>query len=71
MLRFEPMQVDIELSGRHTCGMTVCEHRHLPVESAGMIRQRAPLGDPSAEVAVAVDPERFRERFISVPARHP
>ena len=71
VLRFEPMQVDIELSGTHTYGMTVCDHRHLSTESAGMARQRAPLGKPNAEVAVAVDPERFWERFISVLASYP
>ena len=36
-----------------------------------MTRQRAPLGNPNTEVAVAVDPERFRERFISVLASDP
>ena len=71
VLRFESMQVDIELSGTHTYGMTVCDHRHLSTESAGMARQRAPLGSPNAEVAVAVDPERFWERFISVLASYP
>ena len=71
VLRFESMQVDIELSGEHTYGMTVCDHRHLSTESAGIARQRAPLGDPNAEVAVAVDPERFWERFISVLANYP
>ena len=71
VLRFEPMQVDIELSGKHTYGMTVCDHRHLSTGSGGMVRQRAPLGSPNAEVAVAVDPERFWERFISVLASYP
>ena len=71
VLRFEPMKVDIELSGQHTCGMTVCDHRHLSTESAGMFRQRAPLEHPNAEVAVAVDPERFWERFIPVLASYP
>ncbi|MCY4452378.1 MAG: hypothetical protein OXC01_10560 [Immundisolibacterales bacterium] len=71
MLRFEPMQVEIELAGEHTYVMTVCDHRHLSTESAGMVRQRAPLGDPNAEVAVAVDPERFWKRFISVLASFP
>ena len=70
-LRFEPMQVDIELAGTHTYGMTVCDHRHLSTESSGMARQRDPLGHPNAEVAVAVGPERFWERFISVLASYP
>ena len=43
-----------------------------PVDGVrGMVRQRAPLGSPNAEVAVAVDPERFWERFISVLASYP
>ena len=71
VLRFEPMQVDIELSGTHTYGMTVCDHRHLATESMGMARLRDPLGNPNAEVAVAVDPERFWERFIPVLASYP
>ena len=70
-LRFEPMRVDIELSGEHTYGMTVCDHRHLSTESTGMVRQRDPLGHPNAEVAVAVDPERFWARFIEVLAKYP
>ena len=71
MLHFESMQVDIELAGKHTYGMTVCDHRHLSTESSGMARQRASLGNPNAEVAVAVDPERFWKRFISVLASYP
>ena len=70
VLRFEPMQVDVELSGAHTRGMTVCDHRHLSPESTGMARLRDPLGRPNAEVAVAVDPERFWERFIEVLATY-
>ena len=71
VLRFESMQVDIELAGEHTCGMTVCDYRHLSAESAGMTRQRDPLGRPNAEVAVAVDAERFWERFVEVLATYP
>lgn len=71
VLRFESMQVDIELSGEHTYGMTVCDRRHLSTDAAGLVRQRDPFGRPNAEVAVAVDPERFRERFISVLASYP
>ena len=71
VLRFEPMQVDIELSGGHTRGMTVCDFRHLATESAGFARQRDPLGRPNAEVAVTVDPEPFWERFLEVLASYP
>lgn len=71
VLRFESMQVDIELSGEHTYGMTVCDARHLATEAAGIVRRRDPLGRPNAEVAVAVDPERFWERFIEVLASYP
>ena len=65
------MQVDIELAGEHAYGMAVCDHRHPSMESAGMARQRAPLGNPNAEVAVGVDPEGFWDRFISVLATYP
>ena len=71
VLRFESMQVDVELAGEHTCGMTVCDYRHLSAESAGMTRQRDPLGRPNAEVAVAVDAERFWEQFVEVLATYP
>ena len=71
VLRFESMQVDIELSGEHTYGMTVCDRRHLSTDAAGLVRQRDPFGRPNAEVAVAVDPERFWERFIAVLAGYP
>ena len=71
VLRFESMQVDIELLGTHTYGMTVCDHRHLATESSGVARQRAPIGTPNAEVAAAVDPERFSNRLISVLASNP
>ena len=71
VLRFEAMQVDIELEGAHTYGMTVCDCRHLSLESTGMARQRAPLGYPNAEVAVAVDAEAFWTRFIDVLATYP
>ena len=36
-----------------------------------MARLRDPFGHPNAEVAVAVDPERFWERFIEVLAGYP
>ncbi len=68
-LRFESMQVDIELEGEHTYGMTVCDRRHLAPGSSA--RQREPLGRPNAEVAVAVEPRRFWERFIEVVATYP
>ena len=70
-LRFESMQVDIELAGKHTYGMTVCDCRHLSTESAGMSRQREALGRPNAEVAVAVDPHSFWERFIDTLSTYP
>ena len=69
VLRFEAMQVDIELEGEHTCGMTVCDQRHLSPVSAR--RQRGPLGRPNAEVAVAVNSRCFWERFIEVVATYP
>ena len=69
IVRFEAMQVDIELEGEHTFGMTVCDQRHLSPVSARRLRR--PLGHPNAEVAVAVNPRRFWEQFIEVVATYP
>ncbi len=49
--------------------MTVCDRRHLAPGSA--VRQRASLGRSNAKVAVAVQPQRFWERFIEVVTTYP
>jgi inosine-uridine nucleoside N-ribohydrolase len=71
ILTFEPMHVAIELGGKHTYGMTVCDGRHLkPDPRAGAAH--APRGDPpNAEVAVAVNADRFWELFLDVLATYP
>ena len=69
----EPMHVAIELTGTHTAGMTVCDGRRL-----GPDLRRVPTDRPVAEgapanadVAVAVDVERFWSRFLEVLATYP
>ena len=66
ILTFEPMHVAIEFTGTHTYGMTVCDYRN----------RRTDTGEPqdehaNAEVAVAVDAERFWERFLDVLQSYP
>lgn len=72
ILTFEAMHVQVELHGRHTYGMTLCDHRHLrpdtlAPEGSGVLRG----GAPNAEVAVAVDVPRFWELFLDVLATYP
>jgi inosine-uridine nucleoside N-ribohydrolase len=67
ILTFEPMHVAVELHGQHTYGMTVCDYRHLRPETL----QPEALGvtrgeEPNAEVAIAVDAERFWTLFLDV-----
>jgi inosine-uridine nucleoside N-ribohydrolase len=81
VLTFEPMHVAIELTGAHTTGMTVCDGRRTdPVTFRGYATlQPAIEGEginetaagPNAEVAVAVDVERFWELFLDVLATYP
>jgi inosine-uridine nucleoside N-ribohydrolase len=81
ILTFEPMHVAVELIGTHTRGMTLCDGRRvdpvtfrLPenlapfVEGTGMNEAGPP---PNAEVAVAVDADRFWELFLDVLATYP
>jgi purine nucleosidase/pyrimidine-specific ribonucleoside hydrolase len=81
ILTFEPMHVAVELTGTHTAGMTLCDGRRTdpvtfrryptiapPVEGEGM-NEAGPA--PNAEVAVAVDVERFWELFLDVLATCP
>ncbi|MCP4421187.1 MAG: nucleoside hydrolase [Chloroflexi bacterium] len=66
VLSFEPMHVAIELTGTHTYGMTVCDYRNRRTDSG------EPQGEPAnAEVAVAVDADRFWERFLDVLQSYP
>lgn len=65
VLQFERMHVAIELTGANTLGRTVCDDRFL---RAGARRDAAvrPGDPPNAEVAVAVDGERFFHLFFTV-----
>ncbi len=66
VLTFEPMHVAIELTGKHTYGMTVCDYRNRRTDTG------EPQGEPvNAEVAVAVDADRFWERFLDVLQSYP
>jgi pyrimidine-specific ribonucleoside hydrolase len=72
ILTFEPMHVAIELAGTYTFGMTVCDGRHLRADNPGSGAARPPRGaPPNAEVAVAVNADRFWELFLDVLATYP
>lgn len=72
ILTFEPMHVAIELRGEHTYGMTLCDYRHLRPETLERERQGVTQGkEPNAEVAVAVNAERFWELFLDTLATYP
>ena len=72
VLRFEPMHVAVELHGKHTYGMTLCDYRHhepssIEASGTGILRGEA----PNAEVAVGVNDDRFWELFLDVLASYP
>ena len=72
ILTFEPMHVAIELGGKYTYGMTVCDGRHLRADNPGGGAVRPPRGEsPNAEVAIAVNADRFWELFLDVLATYP
>jgi inosine-uridine nucleoside N-ribohydrolase len=72
VIRFEPMHVAIELRGTHTYGMTVCDARHLRAGAAEPETVGPPRGEaPNAEVAVAVNAERFWGMFLDAVATYP
>jgi pyrimidine-specific ribonucleoside hydrolase len=72
VLRFEPMHVAIELRGTHTYGMTLCDSRHLREPD---LTPRAPGRhrgeEPNAEVAVAVNADRFWDLFLDALSSYP
>ena len=70
ILHFEPMHVAIELTGTHTAGMTLCDGRHLGPDMRAL-KRRIRGEAPNAEVAVAVDSERFWELFLDILASYP
>ena len=72
VLRFESMHVAIELRGTHTYGMTLCDARHLREADLTPRRPDGHRGEaPNAEVAVAVNADRFWEMFLDVLATYP
>lgn len=72
MLTFEPMHVAIELKGEHTYGMTVCDARHLREDDTEAGGSGINRGESrNAEVAVAVDADRFWDRFLEALSTYP
>jgi pyrimidine-specific ribonucleoside hydrolase len=69
ILTFEPMHVAVELAGEYTYGMTLCDARHLRPDQGGSAIYRGE--PPNAEVAVAVDADRFWELFMDILATYP
>ncbi len=70
ILTFEPMHVAIELTGTHTTGMTLCDGRHLGPDFRAL-KHRTRGEAPNAEVAVAVNADRFWELFLDILATYP
>jgi purine nucleosidase/pyrimidine-specific ribonucleoside hydrolase len=74
ILTFAPMRVDVELAGTHTYGMTLSDGRRLDpatLRPRGDYAPRTDAGAPNAEVAVAVDVEKFWDLFLEVLATYP
>ena len=72
MMRFESMHVAVELRGEYTYGMTLCDYRHhepstIEGGTQGILRGE----EPNAEVAVAVDVDRFWELFLDTLSTYP
>ena len=66
ILTFESMHVAIELAGTNTYGMTVCDYRGRRTDTG------EPRGEkPNAEVAVAVDADRFWKLFLNILQTYP
>jgi pyrimidine-specific ribonucleoside hydrolase len=61
-----PMHVGIELSGKLTRGMTVCDYRHMSLTSDKLAGEAAiSIGEkPNAEVAVGIDVRKFFDLLI-------
>ena len=64
------MHVAVELVGTHTAGMTLCDGRHLGPDFRAL-KRRTRGEPPNAEVAVAVNTDRFWELFLDVLATYP
>lgn len=73
LIRYEEMHVAIELSGRLTRGMSVCDRRHI-----GRSRSRIMGGEGvqssqahNAEVGISLDVNRFFDLLISTIGKYP
>ena len=71
LLTFRRMHVDIELHGTLTRGMTVCDVRHFGNDVIHGPEAAPRGGLPNAEVAVAVDVERFFDLLLDTLATYP
>ena len=73
LIRFEPMHVAIERYGEHTCGMTVCDYRHLHWTGGNeFITIGEPKGpQPFTEVGLYIDRDRFFDLLVDTLARYP
>jgi pyrimidine-specific ribonucleoside hydrolase len=59
-ITWAPMHVSVELRGEHTCGMTVCDARHVRAFNPLAAMDRPPAGPaPNANVAVSLDHSGF------------
>ena len=66
ILTFEEMHVAIELAGTNTYGMTVCDYRGRRTDTG------EPRGEkPNAQVATAVNAERFWKLFLEILSSYP
>lgn len=68
LIKSAPMHIDVELNGKLTRGMTVCDYRHLRGEDPAVDLERKPLmhfrGEkPNAEAALELDFNGFVEMF--------
>ena len=60
MFEFAAMHVAVELRGRHTYGMTVCDARFLQAGTrAATLAANAGAPPPNASVAMRIDRARF------------
>lgn len=66
ILEFQEMHVAIELVGKHTYGMTVCDYRGRRTDTGELRGER-----PNAQVAVGVNADRFWTLFLDVLRTYP
>lgn len=59
LLETVPMHVAVELSGKLTAGMTLCDGRSLGADMRPRVTRRRDAASPNADVAIGVDDARF------------